>query len=1486
MGSIDENAIQSLSFVINLSKHIQLKASEKEDDPEDLAQLFPSFLWVLRDFALQLVDDSGDNITPKEYLEKVLDTSKAFYEQDQKNKIRKLIKTYFRDRDCFTMVRPLMKETDLQNLESMPPEKLRPEFLEQILSLRKKVLGRIKTKTIKSKALNGEMYLGIVKNLINCINSGRVPNIENTWTSMCKVESFKAFEEAEKIYEIIMKENIDSAGFSEEILKKIHTEAKEKSIAAFRSKSVGEVAIDYEKILKSKIKDRLSYYTKLNLEETRSQLTRLLQKWYSVLEYKIQNCDLKNVDEIEYEFRQLEFKLNENFPNNNEIRNELFSEFKSRVLNFAGEFFLNKMNNEINLIKNENEQVINQLNNQLNETRTNYETDLTKKNTSIDQMKAEITELKNQLGSVKENLVINEKERDQDKKNLISKVDRLKEQYDRQIEELNKKLATAEEAKREAERKALTIQAEAEKEKALMDQKIDHMNKQIEDFSKREKENSGELKSQLREQANALKETTSKYESQLKQLNTQNEQLKEKIVDLESMLSEKEHLYEMEKNKADDLATKYTLEKEEFNDKINGFKSKLENEKNKYQEELKSKEYEFNSKVNLMKIKQDELEHKLKVTEETSKAQISKLERENAILKQNLEFAEIQNKEFQSQIEEMKKNHETILSTLESKAFSMVGHDELQKKIDEIKSYFENEKKQMEESFEKSKNMYVSQIDSLTEKLNEVNYKNKINNQDLENELNETKMRLDKATKELQTVSAEKKKLIEDLNSYSGDNMNKIRSLNEEFERKMAENDEKHHKEIVELNRNSEETIAQLKSIFESEKIRFEEKLKEEKAKYEKKMKYNGDEWESKMREIESDLRDELEQLQMDYNDLETTHQQYIQNSEHEIGILGQRNETLEAYLKDTREALNQLQIQSAQNLEQASENFNRERKEYMNKIEQLTLDYNNKEKEITSLQLKRDQLDAVIADKDNTINSMRKEFDEERKELNNKIEHFKQKYQESNDEYMLKKLESTREIALLKQQIEFLNKKIDDQNRIIDESQKRYEERLYSLRSEVEKDLNEKFERLRTEKEELEKKLLQKKKEVRDLEQNFLKQSNMSDKEKSILLEKLMNYEDKKKEILSSYEKEIEALNNTIKSLREGYSTEKDDLVTNNEKLKTKITQLENVVVEKTISIEREQVLWENKFKFIEQQRDNLKKELSDAQKRFEQLLDNIQTKGNKDKENLQSAQQNALTTLEQKYQIQIKEMQDNHQKLYLELVNTNKELDRQVKSLMLQVEMKGKGVDPSNLSRRIDELIAENEKLKKDYDDIIRSKDLRNYDSQNNVEREKEMLKNKISDYEIRLRELESKRGAYMLEYEKEKAKWGLEKDHYICKNQEYQETIDKLERRNETLLRENEKLKANNQSRKSGSIVRDSMIKNTNVPKSYANFTSNLGKYDIYDRDLNMLKFGTDKSFDSTNIDSKGENKFLNKFPLNKNITYSPISRADEKDSSRDK
>ena len=73
--------------------------------------------------------------------------------------MRRLLSTFFKERDCYTLVRPLTKEENLQNLDKLDFEKLRPEFLEQVISLRKKILNKIKLKTLNNCILTGQMYI-------------------------------------------------------------------------------------------------------------------------------------------------------------------------------------------------------------------------------------------------------------------------------------------------------------------------------------------------------------------------------------------------------------------------------------------------------------------------------------------------------------------------------------------------------------------------------------------------------------------------------------------------------------------------------------------------------------------------------------------------------------------------------------------------------------------------------------------------------------------------------------------------------------------------------------------------------------------------------------------------------------------------------------------------------------------------------------------------------------------------------------------------------------------------------------------------------------------------------------------------------------------------------------------------------------------------------------------------------------------------------
>lgn len=134
-------------------------------------------VWVLRDFSLNF-----KHLTSKSYLEQCLEAQKppqgsgyseeADEEVFKKNSIRSAIKNFFKDLDCFTLVRPVHNEQQLAHVESMKYEDLREEFRAGMDNLMKKLKQEpFKLKTINDKVLNGSMLLGLALEYVDAINS-------------------------------------------------------------------------------------------------------------------------------------------------------------------------------------------------------------------------------------------------------------------------------------------------------------------------------------------------------------------------------------------------------------------------------------------------------------------------------------------------------------------------------------------------------------------------------------------------------------------------------------------------------------------------------------------------------------------------------------------------------------------------------------------------------------------------------------------------------------------------------------------------------------------------------------------------------------------------------------------------------------------------------------------------------------------------------------------------------------------------------------------------------------------------------------------------------------------------------------------------------------------------------------------------------------------------------------------------------------------
>ena len=194
-------------------------------------------MWVVRDFALRLQDQFSNDISSKQYLENALKEQKGTSDAvESKNKIRRLIGTYFKEKDCYTMVRPTEQEKDLQNVQSLGDKQLRPEFTNQMQILRNKVFKKIKPKQLNGRNLTGTMFVELIQAYIESINQGSVPNIENAWSSLCKNENLRAIKQAVASYESQMAKGMSKGDRCIEYadLKSLNREVTQSVLGAFK----------------------------------------------------------------------------------------------------------------------------------------------------------------------------------------------------------------------------------------------------------------------------------------------------------------------------------------------------------------------------------------------------------------------------------------------------------------------------------------------------------------------------------------------------------------------------------------------------------------------------------------------------------------------------------------------------------------------------------------------------------------------------------------------------------------------------------------------------------------------------------------------------------------------------------------------------------------------------------------------------------------------------------------------------------------------------------------------------------------------------------------------------------------------------------------------------------------------------------------------------------------------------------------------------
>ena len=192
---------------------------------------------------------------------------------------------------------------------------------------------------------------------------------------------------------------------------------------------------------------------------------------------------------------------------------------------------------------------------------------------------------------------------------------------------------------------------------------------------------------------------------------------------------------------------------------------------------------------------------------------------------------------------------------------------------------------------------------------------------------------------------------------------------------------------------------------------------------------------------------------------------------------------------------------------------------------------------------------------------------------------------------------------------------------RQLDDTIKRYEERLRSEREELIRDSQDKVTRVTAEKESVDAKYDVKRKALKDNEATLARLTAQYDRERAVLTEKCSSLEAQVKDSTKAFEADILRLKEANEQLTLALNGDKAYIQEELEKQKRENAELDRKNQDLANTYDREQALWEGKFKFLEQQRDTAKKDYEDAMKNFQATIDRQSKNANEIKVKLENA-------------------------------------------------------------------------------------------------------------------------------------------------------------------------------------------------------------------------------------------------------------------------
>ena len=310
--NIDEHGINELSLAAHLSNAITTNSNIDKD--ELLTELSPKFIWIIRDFTLEKVHpETGEEISSKEYMELCLKNKRCGKNSNDNNVIRQNIIKFFPERDCVTLIRPVDSEADLKRLTNIPYNNLKAEFKMEFKKLKDKIFKEALPKKLNGKKLTGPALATLIEEFVKVINSGKIPNINNTWDSVIEKDVSDSFYKSYDLFKSNLNQlklGTNNVYNNSDLLKKLYTykynalnnydNLLQSNGDTFKQKNYKRIYLDAKKNLIYKIDSTIKKIVAQNNSLSANYCSNTLTSIYHPLEGKLmQNAfNSKNYNDI------------------------------------------------------------------------------------------------------------------------------------------------------------------------------------------------------------------------------------------------------------------------------------------------------------------------------------------------------------------------------------------------------------------------------------------------------------------------------------------------------------------------------------------------------------------------------------------------------------------------------------------------------------------------------------------------------------------------------------------------------------------------------------------------------------------------------------------------------------------------------------------------------------------------------------------------------------------------------------------------------------------------------------------------------------------------------------------------------------------------------------------------------------------------------------------------------------------------------------